>query len=73
MLFPLQDVKKKLHAVDVDYHTNTIYMYDYEYRSIIVGDNFSADANFDAMNFTTEHYGVSQEYVKVIWAASWQN
>ena len=45
---------------------NMIYMYDYEYRTIVVGSNFSADANIDAVNFTTEHYGVAKEYVKVI-------
>ena len=55
----------KLHACDVDYDMNLLYLYDYNYRSLIVGTNFNTSLNKAEINFTTEHYGISKEYAKV--------
>ena len=57
----------KLHACAVDYDRNMLYMYDYNYRQLVVGSNFNTSVMKEEMNFTREFYGLSQEYVKVRW------
>ena len=42
-----------------------IYVYDYNYKTLTVGSNFNTSLMKDQINFTTEHYSISQEYVKV--------
>ena len=60
----------KLIACDVDYDMNRLYIYDYNYRSLILGTNFNTSMNEGQINFTTEHNGISQEYVKVFFLTS---
>ena len=61
----------KLIACDVDYDMNRLYIYDYNYRSLILGTNFNTSMNEGQINFTTEHNGISQEYVKVFLFFFW--
>jgi len=52
-------------ACGVDYDRNEVYVYDYHIRGLMLLENWNSSAIEAAINISTTHVGISQEFVKV--------